>query len=237
MPAVATTIEETYRHVAEVMPPLSLATGRLVALPYVQTQDGRGVPLSRFHTDAVVHLYASHAASFGFTSNPAKPVTAWDDQMVRPLPLPYLRRRIFQFLDACSTRLFIDSRAILAVSLLDALVTDYYVAREQVSRTRAKKEMYFQDRLVYTAAELGIGARTIAPICEAVTGTRNDLIHAGRFSADSDQNHAMVWEMMQAHWLTFTILTRLVDPTIGMRPIYDPRKPGVQFNPVADTDL
>jgi len=116
-------------------------------------------------------------------------------------------------------------------------VTDYYVAREQVSRTQAKKETYFQHRLVYTAAELGIDARIITPICEAVTGTRNDLIHVGRFSAEGGQSRAMIWEMMQAHWLTFAFLTRLVDPTIGIRPIYDPRQPGVQFNPVADVDL
>lgn len=106
-----------------------------------------------------------------------------------------------------------------------------------MARAQAKKETYFQHRLVYTAAELGIGARIITPICEAVTKTRNDLIHDGRFSADSGQSLAMVWEMMQTHWLTFAFLTRLVDPAIGIRPIYDPRQPGVQFNPVADVDL
>lgn len=235
--AAPMSIEGAYQRVAEVTPPLSLATGRLVALAYAQFQDGRGVPLSRFHTDAITRPYASHAKGFGFTSNPTKLVSAWDDQRVHPLSLAYLRRRIYQFLDACATRLFIDSRAILAVSLLDALVTDYYVAREQVSRAQAKKETYFQHRLVYTAAELGIDARIITPICEVVTKTRNDLIHDGRFSADSGRSLAMVWEMMQTHWLTFAFLTRLVDPAIGIRPIYDPRQPGLQFNPVADVDL
>jgi len=139
MPALAMSIEETYQRVAEVTVPLSLATGRLVALPYAQVQNSRGTPLSRFHTDAIVHPYASHAASFGFTSNPAKLVTAWDDQMVRPLPLPYLRRRIFQFLDACTTRLFIDSRAILAVSLLDA-TRDGLLRRSRAGVAHASKE-------------------------------------------------------------------------------------------------
>lgn len=86
------------------------------------------------------------------------------------------------------------------------------------------------------AKDLDIDITTTPDICDVVKESRHNLVHEGKFVSAAG-GPERVWETIQAHWLTFAFLSRLVDPTIGIRPIYKVMTEAGTFNPISDYDL
>lgn len=222
-------IEELWKQLAAISSPLSLATGHLVSLAGLCGEDANGKDLVRFHADVITHPFRTHAAGFGVTTNPRKLVIAWNTQASTILPRELIRRHIWQYLDAITSTLFLDSRAMLSVCFLDAFSSEY-------CKARYNKKPYLQKRLETMVNDLKIDITTTPEICEVVKESRHNLVHEGKFVSTTG-GPDRVWETIQAHWLSFAFLTRLIDPQIGIRPIYDIRTQAGAFNPVSDYDL
>ena len=230
-----TSILEFRDSLTEILTPLSLATGRIVSIPLIEMRDAEERAIARWHGDVVVHPYKSQARALGLSSNPVKLVSAWG-QLDSADARASLRRRVHHFLDCLTPAIFLESRALLAVSLLEALTIDFEGRPAQPSRSPPLAK-----RLTSMAKELHIDLTATPDICPAVAATRNSLIHHGTFASSagdaSSSNRDRLAETIQAQWLAFAFLTHLIDPTIGIRPMFDVHDEDPGFNPIQDLDL
>ncbi len=220
----------------EILPPLSLATGRIVSMPVVEMRDAEERAIARWHGDVIVHPYKSQAQGLGLTSNPVKLAAAWG-QLDSAEGRASLRRRVYHFLDSLTSAIFLESRALLAVSLLEALTIDF----EERHRAQPSRPSLLARRLTAMAKALHIDLAATPDICTAVAATRNALVHHGTFASsvgdETGSNRDRLAETIQVQWLAFAFLTRLIDPSIGIRPMFDAHDEDPGFNPIQDLDL
>ena len=230
-------VEEIRDEIAGILHPLSLAGGRLLGMPFVALSDTEGHMVAKWHGDVISHPYRTQANGLGLTSNPVKLVVAWGNE-TGIFDTAYLNRRVHQYMDCVLSDPFLDSRAILAVSMLDSLVTDYSWKRHPGTGREDAEKRSFKELLMYMVDDLKITLEDedAEDFCDAIVNTRNKLIHDGRFNALSN-NRKKLHETLRAQWLAFAFLTRLVVPDIGIRPMYDPLSRETQWNEWSDLDL
>lgn len=222
-------LEEMRDEVIGICDPLSLATGHLVSLAGLNGKDVQGRTIMRYHSNSITHPFRTHAEGFGFTTNPRKLVIGWDTNTSPLFPFDQLHRCIYHFVDSITNTLFMESRAILCLSLLDALSKQY-------CKLHHPTKVNLKDRLDQMVKDLNIDITETPDICKVVMKSRHNLLHEGRF-VSSTQEHGLVWETIQAHWLAHAFMTHLIDPQVGIRPIYKVMTEAGAFNPVSDYDL
>jgi hypothetical protein len=189
--------------VDQMLIPLSLALGTSVTAPQKITLDAED------NRNDVEH-YSSRAALF----SDFIPTNAWDSPIketaeawfstVRPQLFcsEELAVSIHQHLDACSGKVYLETRALVAATLLDSLAGRYTKRWSQKEPHR----IHFKHKLSRLLTDVGISIDTRH--LHAVIEARNSLVHSGRF-VTSEKNKTYV-EYQNLLLLGRSILLRLV---------------------------
>jgi hypothetical protein len=190
--------------VTEMLTPISLALGTLVTCPQVITFDAEGNrnDVEHYSSDAVP--FSSFIPTQGWDSPVKETAEAWfSTTSSRLLDSEELAVRIRQHLDACSTEVYLETRALVAATLLDVLAGRYATIWAPQARL---DNITFRRKLTRLLADLGIGIGDSH--LDTIIKARNSLVHSGGFvTSERDKTYSEYRNLML---LGRSILLRLV---------------------------
>lgn len=204
---------------ASLMSPLSLSRSTKVACSHYVTLDEAKHIRAIVHWNAVTRSFSGNASGLGLRVSPTRLVEAWGARsFAPPIPLDELRRRIEQYIDACSIGLYLESRTLIGATVIEPIAKPLY--RSAHSATATNKAS-LRDLLDFATQQLSIPRRGN----KTVTNTRNTLAHQARFHAAPGASRAYLKENAFVLWTAFALLTRTVDPAIRLPKVFNPNNP------------
>ena len=190
--------------VTDMLNPISLALGTLVTCPQAITLDAKGnrndVEHYSFHTIP----FSKFICTQGWDAPVKETVEAWfSPTRPRLLGDEELAVCIRQHLDACSTELYLETRALAAATLLDVLAGRYAT---NWSPQLQPHSIPFRRKLKRLLSDLSIGISDRH--LDAIIKARNSLVHSGSFvTSEHDKTYSEYQNLML---LGRSILLRLI---------------------------
>jgi hypothetical protein len=163
--------------VQDMLLPISLALGTLVTCPQVITLDAKGNRNDVEHYISTVAPFSQFICAQGWDAPIKETVEAWFSP-TRPqfLSSDILTVTVKQHLDACSTELYLETRALIAATLLDVLAGRYLAIWNPQAKSH---KVPFMDKLQRLLDDLAI--EIDSNHLDTIKKARNSLVHSGRF--------------------------------------------------------
>lgn len=197
----------------EALFPISLALGTRVTSPQSITFDSQGNRNDVEHYASMQSPFSTFICSHQWDSSVAETVEAWfHDRRDRLLSLDDIRVLIFQHLDACSTDIFLETRALAAASLLDVLAGRYLSKWKPNAKPQ---EVSFREKLKRLLNDLQIALTPNQ--MKDVIAARNSLVHAGKFVTSTQESGYHAFEQLLL--LGRVILLRLVGVSTSLHQV------------------
>ena len=157
--------------------PLSLAVGTSVTCPQTVTFDANGSRNDVEHFSSSAATFSDFVCVQGWDSPVTDTAEAWfSSKNPRLLSREELGVSIHQHLDACSSQVYLETRALVAATLLDVLAGRY--AARWAPQVKPH-QLTFKNKLERLLTDLGIPVT--AGRLDAVIKARNSLVHSGKF--------------------------------------------------------
>jgi len=184
-----TTTSDIQKTVTEMLTPISLALGTLVTCPQIITLDASGDRNDVEHYSCPASEFSDFICAQEWDSPVKDTAEAWFSNSQKLISSEELTVNIHQHLDACSTKVYLETRAMVAATLLDVLAGRY------ATTWAPQKQVIFRERLSRLLGDLGIVLR--AGHLNAVITARNSLVHEGGFvTSDRDKTYSQYQNLM-----------------------------------------
>lgn len=220
------TVDEAIDATNELCLALSLCTGAKVN--WITAENGQSY---RRHAARVTKGYSSWINSLDWTLSPQRALTAWN----RNTNHDYFGAMVDYFIDAAGRGPYIETRALTAASLLDAITGEYSRLSHIEKWVDDSTWSAARPNLVAAIDQAASSAGISAPLSSAVDGlqrrsfrrrlrdllaahnlpskplndiikVRNSIVHYGRFPSNFD--HVIAYELVL--WTSFVVLARLI---------------------------
>jgi len=202
--------------------PLSLATSNKVMFTHYVVTNGSNQEVYRLHAEAITRPFSRSGADLRLTVSWLDLINAWDaGQLNQHVPITELRKRIDQYTDSCALDSFMDTRTLLACTVIDAITNEFAkndTSKVWLSNKGKPREGSFRERLVHVLNTLNVSCT----FTQDVTNTRNKLAHEGRFRNAPSDSRTYLKESSECRWVAFAVLSRLVAPNVQLKSVYNP---------------
>ena len=220
------TVDEAIDATDELCLALSLCTGAKVN--WITAENGQWY---RRHAARVTKGYSSWIYNLDWTLSPQRALTAWSRNANRD----YFGAMVDYFIDAAGRGPYIETRALTAASLLDAITGEYSRLSHIEKWVDDSTWSAARPNLVAAIDQAATSTGVAAPLSRGVDGlqrrslrsrlrhlfrahnlpagrlqdiieVRNDIVHYGRFPSNCD--HVIAYELVL--WTSFVVLARLI---------------------------
>lgn len=173
--------------VSDMLNPISLALGTLVTSPQSITFDAGGKRNDVEHFASSPAAYSSLIAIQGWDAPVPATIEGWFSK-TRPqlLTSDEIAVCIRQHLDACATDTYLETRALVAATLLDVMAGRYLKVWDPQANS---KDIAFKTKLKKLLKDLGITIQD--KHLRSVIKARNSLVHSGSFvTSEQDKTYS-----------------------------------------------
>ena len=184
--------------VFDMLNPISLSLGTLVTCPQIITFDAEGNRNDVEYYTTKPMEYSSYVPLKGWDSPINDTIMAWFSNS-HILKTEDLRVYIKQHLDSCSTKVFLESKALVAATLLDVIASNY-------ANRYAPTQKKFKGKLSHLLKKIGIDIDIYR--LTTIVKNRNSIVHSGDFvKTESGEEYSKYQDIVR---LGRSILLRIV---------------------------